>query len=262
MQVREFLFKDEDVWIRHLAGHLLRIGHEVGAGIATIELHALDDLERAFEGLGFFDGDDAVVADLLHGFGDHRADLVVAVRGDGADLGDFLRGRDLLGARLDVGDDGYDREVDAALQIHRVHPGGDGFQAFAHDRLGEHGRGRRAVARFVAGARCDFAHHLRAHVFEVVVEFEFTGDRDAVLGDARGAIGFVDQHVAALGSQGDFDGVGENVDAIQHALARIASESDVFGGHMGCSWIAMCAGMMGRRSAGGSAPMGSAEPNK
>src|SRR5437764_601908 len=34
---------------------------------------------------------------------------------------DLLIGRDLLRARLDVFDDGADRNVDAALQIHRVH---------------------------------------------------------------------------------------------------------------------------------------------
>src|SRR3712207_8024904 len=40
--------------------------------------------------LRFFDGDDAVLANLLHRFGDDVADGGVAVRGNGADLGDHL----------------------------------------------------------------------------------------------------------------------------------------------------------------------------
>jgi hypothetical protein len=35
--------------------------------------------------------------------------------------------------------------------------------------------------------RSDFLHHLRAHVLELVSQFDFLGDGDAVLGDGRGA---------------------------------------------------------------------------
>jgi hypothetical protein len=76
-----------------------------------------------------------------------------------------------------------------------------------------------------------FAHHLRAHVLELVVEFDFLGDGDAVLGDARRAVGFVDDDVAALGAERDLDGVVEDVDAAQHSVAGVAGKSYVFGGH-------------------------------
>jgi len=39
-------------------------------------------------GLGLFDGDDAVFADDLDGVGNDVADFLIAVGGDGADLGD------------------------------------------------------------------------------------------------------------------------------------------------------------------------------
>ena len=52
---------------------------------------------------------------------------------------------------------------------------------------GEHRRGRRAVAGEIVGLRGDFAHHLRAHVLELVGELDLLGDGDAVLGDARRA---------------------------------------------------------------------------
>jgi hypothetical protein len=70
--------------------HLVGVGHEVGRQVAAVELHAFDDFEFGFGGLGFLDGDDAFVADLLHGFGDHLADFTLAIGGDGADLLDFV----------------------------------------------------------------------------------------------------------------------------------------------------------------------------
>jgi hypothetical protein len=94
---------DEDVHILELGHHLLGVGDEVRREIAAVELHALDDVELGLGGLGLLDRDDALVADLLHRLGDHVADRLVAVRGDGADLGDLFGRADLLGALLDVG---------------------------------------------------------------------------------------------------------------------------------------------------------------
>ena len=181
--------------------------------------------------LRLLDRDHALVADLLHRLGDHLADRLVAVGGDRADLGDLFGGLDLLGAPLDVLDDLGDGEVDAALEVHRVHAGGDQLGALAHDRLGEHGRGGGAVAGDVVGLRGDLAHHLGAHVLELVLELDLLGDGDAVLGDARRAEGLVEDDVAALRAERHPDGVGENVDAAQHPVARIGGKSDVFGSH-------------------------------
>src|SRR6185503_7853531 len=150
---------------------------------------------------------------------------------DGADLGDLGGGGDRLGALLDVLDDGVDGDVDAALEVHRIHAGGDRLGAFAHDRLRQHGRGGGAVARGVVGLGGDFAQHLRAHVLELVVELDFLGDGDAVLGDTRRAERFVEDDVAAFRTERDLDGVGKNIDAAQHPFAGIAGKFDVLGTH-------------------------------
>ena len=228
---RQLLLVQEDIGVFEFGDHLLGVGDEIGREIAAIELHALDDVEFGLGGLGLLDGDDAFVADLLHRLGDHLADRLVAVRGDRADLGDLLGRLHLLGAPLDVLDDRGHRDVDAALQVHRVHAGGDQLEAFLHDRGGEHRRGGGAVAGEIIGLGGDFAHHLRAHVLELVFEFDLLGDGDAILGDARRAIGLVDDDVAALGAERHFDRVVENFDAAQHPVAGVAGKSDVFGGH-------------------------------
>jgi hypothetical protein len=185
LQARQLLLVEQDVGVFEFGHHLLGVGDEVGRDVAAVELHAFDDLDLGLHRLGFFDGDDAFVADLLHRLGNHAADLGIAVGGDGADLGDFSGRADGLGALLDILDDRGDGDIDAALEVHRIHAGGNRLGAFAHDRLGEHGGGGGAVAGQIVGLGGDFAHHLRAHVFELVLKFDFLGDGDAVLGDAR-----------------------------------------------------------------------------
>ena len=231
LQIAELLFVDEDQRVLQFRAHLVGIGDEIGAEIATVELHAFDDLEFGLGSLGFLDRDHALVADLLHGPGDHLADRGIAIGGDGADLRDLLRRLHFLGACLDVLDDRGHRDVDAALEVHRVHTGGDQLGAFAQDRGCEHGRGGGAVAGEIVGLRGHFTHQLRAHVLELVGELDFLGDGDAVLGDARRAVGAVDDDVAALGAERHLDGVVEDFDAAKHAVAGITGEFDFLGRH-------------------------------
>ena len=255
LQAGQLLLVQQDVRVLELDDHLLGIGDEIGREVAAVELHALDDVELGLEALRLLDRDHALVADLLHRLGDHLADLAVAIGRDRADLGDLGVGRDLFRALLDVLDDRLDRHVDAALQVHRVHAGGDRLGALAHDRLGQHGRRGRAVAGEVAGLGGDLLDHLRAHVLELVGKLDLLGDRDAVLGDARRAVGLVEHDIAALGAQRHLDRIGENVDAAEHPLARIGTEFDVFGGHVdlvltGCAFARSASSNSGDRRHG------------
>src|ERR1700704_6477424 len=75
------------------------------------------------------------------------------------------------------------------------------------------------VAVVVPSAGCigrlggHFAHHLRAHVLELVFKFDFLGDGDAVLGNAGSAERLVEHDVAALGAERHLHRIVENVDA-------------------------------------------------
>src|SRR5256886_3237780 len=141
IQLRQLLFIDENVGVFHFNAHLVGVGDEVGRDVAAVELHAFDDLKLGLERLGFFNRDDALVADLLHGVGKKLADFRVAVGRDGADLGDFLVRGDLLGVLDEVSDHGVNSQIDTALQIHRVHAGGNRLAAFPDDRGRQPGRG-------------------------------------------------------------------------------------------------------------------------
>jgi hypothetical protein len=224
-QPAELLLVQQDVGLLHLADHLLRIGDEVGREVAAVELHALDHLELGGQRLGLLNGDRALLADLLHGVGDHLADRLLAIGRDGADLGDLGAPGDLPRAPIDVVDRGFDRHVDAAFEVHGVHAGGDRLDALAQDRLGQHRGCGGAVARQLAGLDRDLAQHPGAHVLQVVGELDGLGHGDAVLADARTAIGLADQHVAAFGAERRLDRLGHDVDAAEQARARVLAES-------------------------------------
>jgi len=57
--------------------HALRIGNEVRADVAAVELHAFGVFDLEAQALAFLDGDDAVFADLVHGLGQDAADFGV-----------------------------------------------------------------------------------------------------------------------------------------------------------------------------------------
>ena len=99
-------------------------------------------------------------------------------------------------------------------------------------RLGEDGGGSGAVAGDVVGLRRDLLGELGAHVLEGVFEFDFAGDGDAVLGDARGAVFLIDDDVAAARAERHLHGVGEGIDAILQPPARRLIEQQLLGNHV------------------------------
>src|SRR6267154_1309666 len=86
----DFLFVDQDARVFEHAFHPFGVGDKVGGEVAAVELHSFDHFERGLHGPRFLDGDDAVLAYLLHGFGDDAADLSIVVGGNRADLRDHV----------------------------------------------------------------------------------------------------------------------------------------------------------------------------
>src|SRR5205085_4480287 len=110
--------------------------------------------------------------------------------------------------------------------------GGDVLQALADDRLGEHGRGRRAVTGDVVGRRGDLADELRALVLEDVLDLDLAGDRDAVIRDGRRAALLVEHDVPALRAEGHLDRIGEGVDAALQSAPCVLVELQTFVSHV------------------------------
>ena len=220
LDVREFLFVDQDVGVFEDALHLGRVGDEVGGEVAAVELHAFDPLDLGGQALAFIDGDDAVLADLFHGVGQQAADFDVVVGGDAAHLGDlFLLVLDRDRHALELVGDVGDGPLDARLELDGIDAGDDGPEALVEDGLGQDGGGRGAVAGHVAGLAGHFADHPSAHVLIDVFEVDFLGHGDAVLGDGGRAETFLEDDVPAAGAERYFDRLGQLADA---ALQRVA----------------------------------------
>jgi hypothetical protein len=195
-------------------------------------LHALDHIELGLQALGLLDRDDALVADLLHGFGNHAADFVVAIGRDRTNLSHLVVAGDLLGLSLQLGNHGIDGQVDAALHVHGICAGSNRLGAFLDDGLRQHGGGGCAIACNVGRLGRDLFQHLRAHVLELVVELDLFGDGDTVLGHAWRAEGLLEHDIAALGTQGHLDRVGQNVDALEHLFPSVGVELHFFCRHV------------------------------
>ena len=219
---------DEDERVFENAFHAIRIRYEIGREVATIELHTFDNVKGGLNRLGFFNGNDAVFADLVHRFGNDVADGGVVVRGHGRHLRDHRALLDFLCQVLDFGCDGFDSFINTALHSHRVYAGGHSLHAFTENGLRENSCGGGAVAGNVAGLRCDFLHHLRAHVFQGILEFDFLRDGHAVFCDLGGAEFLVENHVAALGTERDLDGVRQQIHPAQNDLAGLFTVYDLF----------------------------------
>jgi hypothetical protein len=104
-------------------------------------------------------------------------------------------------------------------------------QAGLEEGLGEHRRGRRAVAGVLGGLRGRFLDELGAHVLNLVAQLDLLGHGDAVLGHRRAAPRLVEHGVAAARAQGRLDGGGELLDTGQQRLAGLDVERQFLHGH-------------------------------
>ena len=227
----ELLVAQHDGRVLEHRGLLLGVVDEVGRQVAAVELQALDDFELADEARAVLDRDRAFATDLVYRARDQVADRTVVVGRNRGDVGDLLRGRRRLGDPLQFGDDGLDRRVDPALQVHRVHSRSEVLEALLDHRMGEHGRRRRAVAGHLARARRHFAQQLRAHVLEPVLELDRAGDDDARVDDLRRPELVVENHRAAARTERHLDGVGEDTDAAPDLVARFFAKEELLDRH-------------------------------
>ena len=205
------------------------VGHEVGAAVAAVELHALDVFRLEVHRLGFLDGDDAVLAGLVEDVGDELADLGVG-GADGRHLGDLVVALDRHGGCLDGR---ATRAFSAALMpifiCIGLAPAATFLRPSRDDRLGQHGGGGRAVAGDVLGLGGGFLEQLRAHVLERVFELDVARHGDAVVGHGGGAVLLVQADVAALGPERRPDRIRQRVDALLEPDARVLLVGDELG---------------------------------
>ena len=96
----------------------------------------------------------------------------------------------------------------------------DGVRAFFHGVnaamdhfLGKKGCRGRAIPSSIIRFIRDFVYELGAHILEVVLKFDFAGNRHPIICDKGRTIPFIEDDVTSFGSNGQFDGVGKRIHA-------------------------------------------------
>ena len=226
LDVGDLLVGHEDVGVLEDGLHALGVGDEVRRDVALVEAHALGQLEVEPEGVGLLDGDDAFLADLVHRLRDGVTDGGVAAGRDRRGGRDLLAGLDVLGHAEQLLGDSLDGLLDAALERHRVRAGGHVAQALADHGLGEDGGRRRAVTGDVVGLLGDLLDELGPDLLVGVLQLDLLGDAHTIVGDGGRSPLLLEHDVAALGAQGDLDGVGEGVHPALETAAGLLVESN------------------------------------
>ncbi len=221
----------QDERIVHRGNLLVLIVDEVRGQIATVELHAFHHVQLIFQTRTIFNGNHAFLAHLIHRFGNLFAHSGVGVGRNGAHLRDFLAGGARLGNHLQLCHGSRHSLVNPALQIHGVHASGHELHAFHHNGLRQHGRGRGTVTGHIRSLGSHFLDHLRAHVLELVLQFDFLGHGHTILSDGGGTIGAIQHHITTFRAQGNLHGIGQNVHACYHFGAGCVMEFYVFSCH-------------------------------
>ena len=224
------LVGNQDVGVFDGGVHALGVGDKVGADVAPVESHAVDELCFGLGTLAFLYGYYAVPAHLFHHFRQGFTNLRI-VGGDTGYLADV--GAALHGDRqfFQLGHHGGNAPVQAGLDGHGVGAGGYVLHAFFDDDLRQHGGGCRAVAGNVVGLGRRPFNQLGAHVLEGLGKFNLFGDDNPVIGDHRRSPFALQNHVAPIGAKGHFDGFGQLVNASQQGLLGILVMDNLLGWH-------------------------------
>ena len=202
----DLLIGDEDVSIINDSFHLLGIGHHVGGDVAAVELHTFHYFAVSLRGLALLQGDNTVGRNLLHRIRNQLTNGLIP-GGNGSNTGNIIAAAHLLAVLHYGSHGGIHGLLHALLHDHGIGAGGHILHALPHQRLRQQGGGGGAVAGGIIGLGGNFLYQLGAHVLESVLQLNILGNGHAVIGNEGRAIFFIQYYIAALGPQGDLDGI-------------------------------------------------------
>ena len=227
MNIGDFLIRNQNEGIIQNSFHFIRIRRHISGSIASVKLHAFHHDQIRLHGLGFFYGDDTLVADFFHRLGDQVANIRI-ICGDGCNLLDSGRAFDGFGKLFEALDSSLSCSHNAFFQNHGVCARSNILQALANHRLRHEGCRRRTIAGDIIGLGRNFSYQLRAHIFKGVFQLNFLRDGNAVVRDERRAEFFIQHDVSALGPERRLYRISQLIDAALQCAARIFTVFNLF----------------------------------
>ena len=161
---------------------VFRIGDEVGGNITLVEAHALGEIEIEAEAVVVFDGDDAILSDLVESLGDLLAHLGVTC-GNRCGCSNLFLGLHRLRGSDKLLDESVGSLLDAAAQGNRIGSGHHVLQTLMHEGLCKYSCGGGAIAGDIIGALGHFLHQFGTNALERILKIDLLGDRNAIVGD-------------------------------------------------------------------------------
>ena len=213
--------------------HFIGIGYHVRAYVAAVKLHAFNSFKAGFHSFGFFNGNNAVVANFFHSVSNQIADFFISCR-NGSYLSFCFFGFYFFADCFQFVNQNVYCILNAFFKNHRVCTGCYVAQAFMYHSLCQNGCGGGAVACYVVGFGCNFFNKLCAHVFKRVFQFNIAGNGYTVVGNGRCAEFFLQHNVAAFRPKGYFYGISQCVNAAFKAATSFFVEFYFFS-HLKCT---------------------------
>ena len=228
-QVANLLVVDKNVGVLHYSLHLIGVGNKVAREVTSIKLHTLYNADACFAALAFFDGDNAVFANLTHGISKKFSYFGVVVgtyRGHLFNL--VVVVVYLFGCFADVIYNNFHSLVDTAFQIHWVCASRYVLQALVNNGLRKNSSSGCTVASIVARFRCNTLYELCTRVFEVIFQLNFLCNGNSVFGNLRCTEFLFNHHVATFWAKRNFNGVSQFVYTIFKQVACFYIEFNFF----------------------------------
>ena len=230
-----FLIADQDGGVFQNRFHLLRIGDEVGRDEAAVELHAFDHFKHGLGGFRLLDGDNALIADLLHGIGHEFPDGGVVVGRDGGDLRLLLSLFHRARHRLERLDRNLARPIQPALEIDGACAGHDIFDSISQNGVRQHRSRACPIADSIACLLGGLTEHLCSKVLVGILEAELLGDRDPVIAHDRCAERLLDQNRLRFRSERYSYRVRQERSAMKNFFSRRRTKENLFMRHLSLS---------------------------
>ena len=211
LNIGNLLVCDQDAGIIQSSFHLIHICSHVSRDIASVKLHAFYQIQLSLHGLGLFDGNNAVSADLLHGIRHQLSYFFISCR-DSGNSGDMLLAVYLLAHPGDSFHSAFRSLLHAFSQNDGISACRQVLDPCVYHCLGQNGCGGGTVAGHVIGLGSHFLHQLRAHVLKSVCQLDLLRDGHTVIGDQGSAEGLIEYYISSFRSKCHSHGVAELID--------------------------------------------------
>jgi len=202
---------------------------EVRRNIATIEPQSLHELNLMLESLALPNRNHSSMAHLLNQLCQQLPDLLVPVSRNRSHIFYLLAVPHWNGNPPELGHNSFHCGVYPLLHLAQIHPNLHFLQGFSENGSGKHCGSSGPISSLVVGLIGNRFDQTGTHIGEPVGELYGFSHGDSVLGDFDWSEALIDEYVAAVGSKGDLDGVGELVAALEHAVAGLVAEEEFFG---------------------------------